>query len=117
MCTFDTRGAVKKPIQLGNRCVNRQRKKWKETTLCKSWPLSVCHPLLCPPGFWICCTLALTEQQAGPAPHVSSPLSCLPPSHHWPWRTPALVSSPRGIVTYGNALGRRGDVRSVADKN
>lgn len=109
LCAFETKGLVKN-IQLGNRCVNRQRKEWRETTVCKSWPFFVRHPLQCPPGFWICCTLALTEQQAGQAPPVFSLLSHLPhlcPSHHWSRRTPALVSSPRGIVTYGNALGIR----------
>lgn len=96
---------------IGNKCVNRRRKEWKETTLCKSWPLCVRHPLhRPPPDFWICCPLTFIEQQTGQAPPAFSLLShlpCLPPSHHWSWRTPALVSSPRGIVTYGNALRMR----------
>lgn len=50
--------------------------------------------------------MALTEQQTGQAPPAFS-LPCHRPrlrsSHHWSWRTPALVSPPRGIVTYGNA--------------
>lgn len=61
------------------------------------------HPLQSPSAFWIYCTPALTEQQTGQAPLAFSLLSHLPPSDHWSWRTSALVSSPRGIVTYGNA--------------
>lgn len=41
-----------------------------------------------------------------------SHLPRLPPSHHWSRSTPALVSSPTGIVTYGNALGNKTDVWS-----
>lgn len=48
----------------------------------------------------------LTEQQTGQAFSLLSHLLSHFPSHHWSWRMPALVSSPRRIVTYGNAFGR-----------
>lgn len=84
--------------------MNRQRKvEGNNTFLCKSWPLFVRHPLQCPPGLWIHCCLAFTEQQTDQAPPAFSPLAHRPPPHHRSWRTPALVSSPRRTVTYGNA--------------
>lgn len=45
----------------------------------------------------------LTEQRTGQAFSLFSHLLSHFPSHHWSWRMPALVSSPRRIVTYGNA--------------
>lgn len=107
MRSFKTRD-VARNVQLGNRCVNRQRKKSERKQHCAKAGPSLCIVLAiwCPPGLWIRCTVALTEQQTGQAPPAFSPLLHplhLSPSHHRTRRTPALVSSPGGIVTYGNA--------------
>lgn len=54
----------------------------------------------------------LIQQQTGQAPSAFSFLSHLPshlPSRHWSRRMSALVSSPRRIVTNGNALSEDGD--------
>lgn len=67
---------------------------------------SVHHPLQCPPGFSR--YAELWPHRAADWPGFFSFFHLLShfPSHHWSWRMPALVSSPRRIVTYGNAFGR-----------
>lgn len=106
MCAFETKGGVKKITDRQQICEQAKKRVEGNNTVQKLAPLWLLSQ--CPPGFWICCTVALTEQQTGQAPPAFS-LPChrprLRPSHHWSWRTPALVSPPRGIVTYGNALG------------
>lgn len=87
-------------------CEQAKKRVEGNNTVQKLAPLCASSSPVSSPGFWICGTVALTEQQAGQAPPASSLLSRLlhlPPSHHWSRRMPALVSSPRGIVTYGNA--------------
>lgn len=94
-------------------CVQTERRgsEQNERTLCKSWPLCVWLPLLVRHATTNTTAGAsgkgwsgLTDQQTiqGPPPHL----------HRHPWlrRKPVLVSSPRRIVSYGNALGI-GDIR------